>query len=199
MTVAKSRAVQLPPIIATAEVEDPPASGTTLLAKALLQGARGKGAPQDPLRWRARRGRLNPSTRPLKSTEGSGLLPRALTFWAHASAGLSTPSGGGTLGGPAADSTVKNLRISAAVYSPTICPHCSQPLPEPVSVKPKSERIRQGLDKARQAGVRLGRPRAENAPDGAAVRELREKGRSWGQIARRLKCTPSAAQRAQPE
>lgn len=51
-----------------------------MLAKALIQGARGKGAPQDPLRWRARRGRLDPSTRPLKSTEGSGLLPGPSLF-----------------------------------------------------------------------------------------------------------------------
>jgi putative DNA-invertase from lambdoid prophage Rac len=58
------------------------------------------------------------------------------------------------------------------------------------------ERTRLGLDKARRAGKRLGRPQAANAPESAAVRALRAQGRSWEQIARRLGCTPSAARRA---
>ena len=72
------------------------------------------------------------------------------------------------------------------------CPTCGQ-LPLEVAL---SERTKEGLAKAKQAGKRLGRPRAENAPDGLMVRELREKGRSWEQIARKLGCTPSAARRA---
>ena len=58
------------------------------------------------------------------------------------------------------------------------------------------ERTRLGLDKARRDGKQLGRPLAANAPDGAAVRVERERGQSWGQIARRLGCTTSAARRA---
>jgi DNA invertase Pin-like site-specific DNA recombinase len=73
------------------------------------------------------------------------------------------------------------------------CPTCGQ---LPVDRALLSERTREGLAKARQAGKRLGRPRAENAPDGAAVKELREKGRSWEQIARKLRCSSSAARRA---
>lgn len=72
------------------------------------------------------------------------------------------------------------------------CPTCGR-LPLDVEW---SERIKEGLAKAKQVGKRLGRPRAENAPDGAAVKELRERGRSWEQIARKLGCTRSAAQRA---
>jgi DNA invertase Pin-like site-specific DNA recombinase len=72
------------------------------------------------------------------------------------------------------------------------CPTCGQ-LPLEVAW---SERTKAGLAKAKQAGKRLGRPRAENAPDGAVVKELREKGRSWEQIARKLGCTSSAARRA---
>ena len=59
-----------------------------------------------------------------------------------------------------------------------------------------SERTRLGLDKARRTGKRLGRPLAANAPAGPDVRYLRAQGRSWGQIAHRLGCTPSAARRA---
>jgi putative DNA-invertase from lambdoid prophage Rac len=75
------------------------------------------------------------------------------------------------------------------------CPTCGRAFIE-VDRALISERTKQGLEKARQAGKRLGRPRAENAPDGAIVQELRNAGRSWGQIVRKLGCTRSAAQRA---
>jgi len=77
----------------------------------------------------------------------------------------------------------------------SVCPTCGR-LPLEVERELISERTKEGLAKAKQAGKRLGRPRAENAPDGLVVRELREKGRSWEQIARKLGCARSAAQRA---
>lgn len=61
------------------------------------------------------------------------------------------------------------------------------------------ERTRLGLAKARAKGKRFGRPLAENAPAPATVAAMRAEGgaeNSWGRIARRLHCTPSAAQRA---
>jgi DNA invertase Pin-like site-specific DNA recombinase len=58
------------------------------------------------------------------------------------------------------------------------------------------ERTRLGLAHARRQGKRLGRPRAANAPDPTVVAALRAEGKSWGQVARKLGCTPSAAQRA---
>lgn len=53
-----------------------------------------------------------------------------------------------------------------------------------------------GLAKARANGKQLGRPLAANAPDPATVREMKGRGLSWAQIARKLGCTSSAAQRA---
>lgn len=59
-----------------------------------------------------------------------------------------------------------------------------------------TERTKLGLARARRAGKRLGRPRNDNAPDGATVRAMRARGRSWAVIARTLACSPSAARRA---
>ena len=58
------------------------------------------------------------------------------------------------------------------------------------------QRARRWADEARGTGKRIGRPTSNDAPDGARVHELRQKGRTWGQIARRLSCTTSAARRA---
>lgn len=58
------------------------------------------------------------------------------------------------------------------------------------------ERTRLGLDRARRQGVRLGRPRDDNAPDPARVAELKGAGLSWRQIADELGCTRAAARRA---
>jgi DNA invertase Pin-like site-specific DNA recombinase len=58
------------------------------------------------------------------------------------------------------------------------------------------ERTRLGLDNARRQGRHLGRPLGATAPNGATVRDLRDAGRSWGEIARSLRCSPSAARRA---
>lgn len=58
------------------------------------------------------------------------------------------------------------------------------------------ERTRLGVEKARRAGKRIGRPISASAPDPATVAEKRRQGRSWGQIARSLGCKPSAARRA---
>lgn len=60
----------------------------------------------------------------------------------------------------------------------------------------RSARIKAGMAEARTRGVRIGRPRATNAPDTSAVAALRAEGKSWGQVARQLGCTSSAAQRA---
>jgi putative DNA-invertase from lambdoid prophage Rac len=58
------------------------------------------------------------------------------------------------------------------------------------------ERTRLGLDKARRAGKRLGRPINRNAPAHEDVMRLRCAGASWSRIALQLGCTPSAARRA---
>jgi DNA invertase Pin-like site-specific DNA recombinase len=58
------------------------------------------------------------------------------------------------------------------------------------------ERTRLGLDKARRAGKRLGRPLAADAPDPGAVAIQRAEGASWATISRRLHCHASAARRA---
>jgi hypothetical protein len=57
LVATRARAVQLPSIIATAEVEDLAASWAVLLAIALVQGARGRGATKN-LRRRTRGGRM---------------------------------------------------------------------------------------------------------------------------------------------
>jgi DNA invertase Pin-like site-specific DNA recombinase len=56
------------------------------------------------------------------------------------------------------------------------------------------ERIHGGLQRARREGKTLGRPRTR--PAAVSVRQLRESGLSWAQIASRLKCSTSAARRA---
>ncbi len=55
------------------------------------------------------------------------------------------------------------------------------------------ERVKAGLDRARQRGVRLGRPSVEARPD--QVLALRGEGRSLGDIARHLRCSRSTARR----
>ena len=58
------------------------------------------------------------------------------------------------------------------------------------------ERTKLGLERARRAGKRLGRPLDASAPDSTAVASLRASGASWSAVARDLGCTPSAARRA---
>jgi DNA invertase Pin-like site-specific DNA recombinase len=58
------------------------------------------------------------------------------------------------------------------------------------------ERTRLGLDKARQNGKQIGRPRRGAAPKPATVAGLRASGASWSAIASKLGCTASAARRA---
>jgi DNA invertase Pin-like site-specific DNA recombinase len=58
------------------------------------------------------------------------------------------------------------------------------------------ERTLDGLAAARRAGKRLGRPLGERAPAPERVAELRAAGRTWPQIAKRLRCTESSARRA---
>ncbi|MBI2894485.1 MAG: recombinase family protein [Deltaproteobacteria bacterium] len=58
------------------------------------------------------------------------------------------------------------------------------------------ERTRLGLDKARRAGKRMGRPRGPRAPAPATVLLLRTQGLSWRAVARELACTVAAARRA---
>jgi len=58
------------------------------------------------------------------------------------------------------------------------------------------ERTLLGLDHARRAGTRLGRPVSPGAPDPPRVAMLRAQGASWRAISRELGCTPSAARRA---
>jgi DNA invertase Pin-like site-specific DNA recombinase len=58
------------------------------------------------------------------------------------------------------------------------------------------ERTNAGLDRARAAGKRLGRPLGPGAPAPAAVAGLRAAGASWATVARDLGCTTSAARRA---
>jgi DNA invertase Pin-like site-specific DNA recombinase len=56
------------------------------------------------------------------------------------------------------------------------------------------ERVKAGLRNARAKGKRLGRPRAR--VDTARIAELREQGRSWRKIARRLGISARTARRA---
>jgi DNA invertase Pin-like site-specific DNA recombinase len=58
------------------------------------------------------------------------------------------------------------------------------------------ERTLDGLAAARRAGKRLGRPIGEHAPTTERVAALRAAGRSWTEIARRLRCTIGSARRA---
>ena len=51
------------------------------------------------------------------------------------------------------------------------------------------ERTLDGLAAARRAGKRLGRPLGKSAPAHERVAELRAAGRTWREIARRLRCT----------
>jgi DNA invertase Pin-like site-specific DNA recombinase len=55
------------------------------------------------------------------------------------------------------------------------------------------ERVKAGLDRARAKGVRLGRPAATATPN--EVVDLRQAGRSLGQIARQLNCSRSTVRR----
>lgn len=57
-------------------------------------------------------------------------------------------------------------------------------------------RTRLGLEKARRAGKKIGRPRKGDAPDPARVVALRDQRQSWTQIASTLGCTVAAARRA---
>ena len=58
------------------------------------------------------------------------------------------------------------------------------------------ERTLDGFAAARRAGKRLGRPIGEHAPTIERVAALRAAGRSWTEIARRLRCTIGSARRA---
>jgi DNA invertase Pin-like site-specific DNA recombinase len=60
------------------------------------------------------------------------------------------------------------------------------------------ERTRLGLDRARAAGTRLGRPRVDG-PSPAAVRRLRKRERSWSDVAAELHCTVATARRRATE
>jgi putative DNA-invertase from lambdoid prophage Rac len=57
------------------------------------------------------------------------------------------------------------------------------------------ERTRLGMEKARTAGKRIGRPRVVGPPP-ADVHRLRAAGRSWRRVATELGCTTWAARRA---
>lgn len=58
------------------------------------------------------------------------------------------------------------------------------------------ERTLDGLAAARRAGKKLGRPLGKSAPLPERVAELRAAGRTWPEIARRLRCTIASARRA---
>lgn len=58
------------------------------------------------------------------------------------------------------------------------------------------ERTLDGLAAARRAGKKLGRPFGKNAPSPERVAALRASGRTWPEIARRLRCTIASARRA---
>ena len=58
------------------------------------------------------------------------------------------------------------------------------------------ERTLDGLAAARRAGKTLGRPIGERAPAPERVAALRAAGRSWTEVARRLRCTIGSARRA---
>lgn len=55
-------------------------------------------------------------------------------------------------------------------------------------------RVRSGLDNARAKGIRLGRPRC--SPDVARIRELRDRGVPWCDVARAVGVSPATAKRA---
>ena len=57
-----------------------------------------------------------------------------------------------------------------------------------------SERTKAGLDRARREGVILGRPRVAVNP--AQIRELRERGLSWGAISRKTGLARATCQKA---
>lgn len=57
-------------------------------------------------------------------------------------------------------------------------------------------RERRRAASVRRAGKRFGPRPDANAPDPTCVRDMRRMGCSWGQIARRLRCTREAARRA---
>lgn len=59
------------------------------------------------------------------------------------------------------------------------------------------ERTRLGMEKAKAAGKRIGRPRLEGPPR-AEVERLRAAGRSWSQVATELGCSTWAARSAMP-
>ncbi len=61
------------------------------------------------------------------------------------------------------------------------------------------ERTRLGMQRARERGSAIGRPRLAPRPDPSAVVSLREQGRSWEAIGDELGCGPSAARRATQE
>ncbi len=58
------------------------------------------------------------------------------------------------------------------------------------------ERTLDGLAAARRAGKKLGRPLGKSAPPPDRVAALRAAGRTWPQIAQRLRCTVASARRA---
>lgn len=58
------------------------------------------------------------------------------------------------------------------------------------------ERTLDGLAAARRSGKKLGRPLGKSAPPPERVAELRAAGRTWPEVARRLRCTESSARRA---
>jgi DNA invertase Pin-like site-specific DNA recombinase len=58
------------------------------------------------------------------------------------------------------------------------------------------ERTLDGLAAARRAGKKLGRPLGKSAPAPERVAALRAAGRTWPEVARRLRCTVSSARRA---
>jgi DNA invertase Pin-like site-specific DNA recombinase len=57
------------------------------------------------------------------------------------------------------------------------------------------ERTLDGLAAAKRAGKTLGRPPKKRRPDAAKVAELREKGRSFAEIGRELRCSGPMARR----
>jgi putative DNA-invertase from lambdoid prophage Rac len=52
-----------------------------------------------------------------------------------------------------------------------------------------AERTRLGVEKARKAGVKLGRPRKAKAPTVEQIRKLRSEGMAWAWIAQEYGCT----------
>ena len=58
------------------------------------------------------------------------------------------------------------------------------------------ERTRLGMQRAREAGKRIGRPSSLPPGGPEAVRRLRAEGKSWSQVAAALGCSPWAARRA---